>query len=269
MAAEGGGSEIESSQNDVDKDNSNENHRPVSGEPDSDRTLTKQTPDDGPDDAVPAKDDPEENETRLCGWLNKCGNIGFVKTAKLLWFVFSDDTCKLYFYRNPQDLLPLGEIDIRHASFYFDASNQRPGLFEIRSEGKVYYLDAQGQHRMTFWLEELQKKRRQYSHQRKIISSEKITWTLKNQRKGSGLTGHGKGTAVQPDDEGKDSSDGGSPKDDLVEMRSPSDSQSANTRLGQWSLFNLRSEIRDAVSNIRTQISPSKCLLFRVHMSIS
>ncbi|XP_070195586.1 TBC1 domain family member 2B-like [Littorina saxatilis] len=122
---------------------------------------------------------------------------------------------------------------------------------------------------MTFWLEELQKKRRQYSHQRKIISSEKITWTLKNQRKGSGLTGHGKGTAVQPDDEGKDSSDGGSPKDDLVEMRSPSDSQSANTRLGQWSLFNLRSEIRDAVSNIRTQISPTATTKFSPPISPS
>jgi hypothetical protein len=80
----------------------------------------------------PTGSNPEESETRLCGWLNKCGNIGFVKTAKTLYFVFSDDNCKLYYYRTPQDLLPLGEIDIKHASFHFDASSQKQGLFEIR-----------------------------------------------------------------------------------------------------------------------------------------
>jgi hypothetical protein len=43
----------------------------------------------------------------------------------------------------------------------------------------VTYLDAEGQHRMTYWLEELQKKRRRYNAQRKTISAEKMAFTLK------------------------------------------------------------------------------------------
>ena len=73
-----------------------------------------------------------QEDNRLSGWLIKVGAIGFMKTNKLLWFVYGDDTCKLYYYRNPQDLLPLGEIDISNAYFNFDASVDKPGLFEIR-----------------------------------------------------------------------------------------------------------------------------------------
>lgn len=84
-----------------------------------------------------SKADPEGGETetdsKLCGWLVKYSSIGFVKTSKLHWFIFGDDTCKLYYYRQPQDLLPLGEIDIKHATLFFDASNrEKPGSFEIR-----------------------------------------------------------------------------------------------------------------------------------------
>lgn len=72
-------------------------------------------------------------ETRLSGWLAKVGALGFVKTSRVFWFVFGDDTCKLYYYRNPQDLLPLGEIDISNAFFTFDPNvTDKPGLFEIR-----------------------------------------------------------------------------------------------------------------------------------------
>ncbi|KAL8570031.1 hypothetical protein ACOMHN_036308 [Nucella lapillus] len=205
--------------------------------------------------------DPEESESRaavLSGWLNKCGNIGFVKTAKPLWFVFSDDTCKLYYYRHPQDLLPLGEIDIKHASFYFDANNQKPGLFEIRSDGKVYVLDAQGQHRMAFWLEELQKKRRHYTAHRNTISSDKMAWTLKqNHRRGSGLTGHGKG---DPEDGAVQRS---ASLDNLDESDSPPSGLPNLSRLskaGRWSLSNLQSEIREAVSSKWAQISPTNKL---------
>ena len=137
MAAEGGGSEIGSTEigsteNDERLERPSENKKPDAAETVECQTTIGTNSHQASAAADSSNADPEESETKLCGWLNKCGNIGFVKTNKLLWFIFSDDTCKLYFYRNPQDLLPLGEIDIKHASFYFDASNHRPGLFEIR-----------------------------------------------------------------------------------------------------------------------------------------
>ena len=55
-----------------------------------------------------------------------------MKTSKRLWFVYSNKTCKFFFYRNPEDLLPLGEIDIKLASFYFDPRYCSQGMFEIR-----------------------------------------------------------------------------------------------------------------------------------------
>lgn len=133
MAAEGGGSKIGSStQNDERLEKPSENQKPDAAETVECQTTIGTNLHKASAVADSSNADPEESETKLCGWLSKCGNIGFVKTNKQLWFVFSDDTYKLYFYRNPQDLLPLGEIDIKHASFYPDASNHRPGLFEIR-----------------------------------------------------------------------------------------------------------------------------------------
>ena len=74
----------------------------------------------------------QHDDTKLSGWL-KLGGLGFRKSAKQVWFVYGDDTGKLYYYRQPQDLLPLGEIDLRNSSLTYDASNKdKPGLFEIR-----------------------------------------------------------------------------------------------------------------------------------------
>lgn len=71
-------------------------------------------------------------EVKLCGWL-LIFSRGIINTNRSRWFVFGDNTCKLYYYRNTHDLIPLGEIDISHASFHFDASNtDKPGSFEIR-----------------------------------------------------------------------------------------------------------------------------------------
>lgn len=85
-----------------------------------------------------------EKSEKLCGWLNKLGNRAIVKTFKTRWFVYGDSTCKLYYYRTAQDLLPLGEINIHNASFFFDVTDkERPGLFEIRYSGligSIWYL---------------------------------------------------------------------------------------------------------------------------------
>uniref|UniRef100_A0A2C9LLB2 PH domain-containing protein n=1 Tax=Biomphalaria glabrata TaxID=6526 RepID=A0A2C9LLB2_BIOGL len=82
--------------------------------------------------AAQSPTDPEEQ--KLSGWLKLVSvGLGFRKTIKHVWFVYGEDTGKLYYYRQPQDLLPLGEIDLRTSSLTYDASNvDKPGLFEIR-----------------------------------------------------------------------------------------------------------------------------------------
>lgn len=70
---------------------------------------------------------------RLCGYLNKLGNQKILKTFRKRWFVFNESNCKLYYYRSPNDQIPLGEIDISQATFSFDVTNaDRSGLFTIR-----------------------------------------------------------------------------------------------------------------------------------------
>ena len=76
---------------------------------------------------------PDSKDSKLCGWLHITSNRGPLKTNRLRWFVYSDTTSRLYYYRNPHDFLPLGEIDISHATFYFDPSKtDKLGGFEIR-----------------------------------------------------------------------------------------------------------------------------------------
>lgn len=73
--------------------------------------------------------------TRLCGYLRKykLGARSLTKVFKRRWFVFADSTCNLLYYRTPQDLIPLGEINISHATFTFDILTERNvNVFEIR-----------------------------------------------------------------------------------------------------------------------------------------
>lgn len=71
--------------------------------------------------------------SRLCGYLNKLGNRTILRTFRKRWFVFNENNCKLYYYKSPQDQIPLGEIDISLATFTFEVNNkERSGLFTIR-----------------------------------------------------------------------------------------------------------------------------------------
>ncbi|CAG5126063.1 unnamed protein product, partial [Candidula unifasciata] len=107
------------------------------------------------------------SDKKLEGWLQLTVATGvgaFKTTGKQFWFVYEDDTGKLYYYLQPQDQCRAGEIDIRHSTLTCDVSKKgRPGLFEIRSGIKVYSLDAQDRTHMFTWLETLQRKRRAYS----------------------------------------------------------------------------------------------------------
>lgn len=127
-----------------------------------------------------AKEPPQSKdknpEEKLQGWLHhRARGIGNLKGTRLRWFVFGDENCKLYYYRDPQDLLPLGEVSISTASFYFDGGNtEKPGQFQIKSDGKDFILDARSRTNMMFWLQSLQNKRREYSLKRVKLSADRI-----------------------------------------------------------------------------------------------
>ena len=82
-----------------------------------------------------------QDSSRLCGYLNKykVGARGLGRNFKKRWFVFVDSSCKLLYFRTPQDIVPLGEIDVSNASFNIEASHDEGGygsgrdhIFEIR-----------------------------------------------------------------------------------------------------------------------------------------
>lgn len=106
---------------------------------------------------------------QLCGYLNKLSSTSLVKVYRRRWFAFLESNCKLYYYREPDDANPLGEIDIKSASFYLDVTNwEKPGVFVIRTPQRQYHLEAKDRQASLYWLQELQRYRRAYSQQRNL-----------------------------------------------------------------------------------------------------
>ena len=93
-------------------------------------SVTKQSLDQGsynpesPGECKMRKEDAAKASS-LCGYLNKC-KVGsrLSHLFKRRWFVHADKSCKLLYYRTPQDVIPLGEIDIAQATFSFDVQPQ-------------------------------------------------------------------------------------------------------------------------------------------------
>ncbi|KXJ27716.1 TBC1 domain family member 2B [Exaiptasia diaphana] len=108
-----------------------------------------------------------KSEPKLCGFLNKLGEKGIIKTWKSRWFVFDESRCRLFYYRTPQDHVQLGFIDIATATFSFQVENpDRLNQFDICVSDRKYHLQAKDKQTMMFWLQELQTRRRNYSKKR-------------------------------------------------------------------------------------------------------
>ncbi|VDI74270.1 Hypothetical predicted protein [Mytilus galloprovincialis] len=120
---------------------------------------------------------PKYPEGKLCGWLIITAR-GLIKTNRQRWCVYGDKTCKLYYYRSQNDIVPLGEIDISRATFHFEPTVDKPGAFQIRSDNREHVLDASNRHTMMYWLQELQKRRRIYNSNQ----SSKLTRPVKQGR---------------------------------------------------------------------------------------
>lgn len=84
-------------------------------------------------------DGTKEQNPKLCGYLNKLTGKGPLRGFKTRWFVFDPRKCYLYYFKTPQDALPLGHIEIADACFNYDMEVEE-GLFEIHTEGKEFLL---------------------------------------------------------------------------------------------------------------------------------
>ncbi|XP_051975603.1 TBC1 domain family member 2B isoform X1 [Xyrauchen texanus] len=107
---------------------------------------------------VPDSDGTKEEAPKLCGYLNKLHGKGPLRGFKTRWFVYDPRKCYLYFFKTPQDALPLGHIEIADACFSYDVEAEE-GVFEIHTDGKEFLLKAPNRQVMHYWLQQLQQKR--------------------------------------------------------------------------------------------------------------
>ncbi|XP_033823989.1 TBC1 domain family member 2B [Periophthalmus magnuspinnatus] len=114
---------------------------------------------------VPEAEGGKEQASRLCGYLHKLSGKGPLRGYKPRWFVYDPRKCYMYYFKTPQDALPLGHIDISDACFSYDLDGEE-GQFEVRTAGKEFLLKAPNRQVMHYWLQQLQQKRWEYSNTR-------------------------------------------------------------------------------------------------------
>lgn len=80
-------------------------------------------------------------EPKLCGFLMKQG--GPLKTWKLRWFTYEDQQNQLFYSRTPQDVTPLGRIELCSATFTYPLEAE-PGTFHVRTPERTFVLKVRG-----------------------------------------------------------------------------------------------------------------------------
>ncbi|XP_028315072.1 TBC1 domain family member 2A isoform X2 [Gouania willdenowi] len=106
----------------------------------------------GSDGALPG-------ETKLCGFLQK--QAGPLRSWKQRWFTYEENKNQLFYYRTPQDVMPLGCVELSTATFDFPLGSER-GTFHIKTQNRTFILKAANQELMLYWLQQLQVKRSQH-----------------------------------------------------------------------------------------------------------
>ncbi|KAM3612429.1 uncharacterized protein V6R79_008170 [Siganus canaliculatus] len=101
----------------------------------------------------------QPGEPRLCGFLQKQG--GPLKSWKLRWFTYEDKKNQLFYYRTPQDVTPLGKVELGSATFSLPLKAET-GTFHIKTPERTFVLKAVSQELMLYWLQQLQVKRLQH-----------------------------------------------------------------------------------------------------------
>lgn len=90
---------------------------------------------------------PGREPVRLCGYLQKLSGKGPLRGYRSRWFVLDARRCCLYYFKSPQDALPLGRLDIADACFSLPGPDEAaepgaapPALFQVHSAGVVTVL---------------------------------------------------------------------------------------------------------------------------------
>ncbi|XP_040030783.1 TBC1 domain family member 2A isoform X3 [Gasterosteus aculeatus] len=100
-----------------------------------------------------------EGDLKLCGFLQKQG--GALRSWKQRWFTYEEKKNQLFYYRTPQDVMPLGQVELCSATFTYTLKAER-GTFNIRTPERTFTLKAVSQELMLYWLRQLQVKRWQH-----------------------------------------------------------------------------------------------------------
>ncbi|XP_029368197.1 TBC1 domain family member 2A isoform X2 [Echeneis naucrates] len=102
---------------------------------------------------------PPTQEPKLCGFLQKQG--GPLKAWKQRWFTYEEKKNQLFYYRTPQDVTPLGRVELSCATFTYPLKAEN-GTFHIQTPERTFILKAVTQEVMIYWLQQLQMKRWQH-----------------------------------------------------------------------------------------------------------
>lgn len=108
----------------------------------------------------------KDQPPKLCGFLNKLAGKGPLRGFKTRWFVYDPRKCYLYYFKTPQDSLPLGHIEIADACFSYEVDAGDEGQFEIHASGNDFILKAPNRQVMRYWLQQLQQKRWEFCNAR-------------------------------------------------------------------------------------------------------
>ncbi|XP_061690425.1 TBC1 domain family member 2A isoform X2 [Syngnathoides biaculeatus] len=106
-------------------------------------------------------------EAKLCGFLQKQG--GPLRAWKRRWFTYEEKQNQMYYYRTPQDVTPLGRVDLTSATFSYPLKAEM-GTFHIETPERIYTLKAVTQDLMLYWLHQLQLKRWHHRQNQKTSS---------------------------------------------------------------------------------------------------
>lgn len=84
---------------------------------------------------------PGPREPRLCGFLQK--QAGPLRAWKQRWFTYEDKKNQLFYYRTPQDVMPLGQVDLSSATFTYPLKAES-GTFHIKTPERTFILKVRG-----------------------------------------------------------------------------------------------------------------------------
>uniref|UniRef100_A0A915PZD4 TBC1 domain family member 2B n=1 Tax=Setaria digitata TaxID=48799 RepID=A0A915PZD4_9BILA len=98
---------------------------------------------------------------RLSGYINKIEQRTIGGPCKRrYWFVLSDDSPYLYWYKNKGDISCTGRVPLSGAAFTFDP--RETGRFEIHVNNEVHVLETADNKSRVQWLQQLQSNRRRH-----------------------------------------------------------------------------------------------------------